>query len=216
MERDKYIVINGANLPHWHQNNKVQFVTFRLADSLPQQKLAELSAYKEEWIATHPQPWDLQTIEAYNHEIRDKVDRWLDHGFGDCILGQEDMRIIVTEALLFYHGKRYILHHFVIMPNHVHLLLSPIGDDVVNKSIGSVKRFTANAINKALGRSGKVWQSEIFDRMVRDAQNYEAFIHYIYNNPSNLLPHQYTIGGDASCIATNNEDSDAWKRRLLL
>ena len=138
MERDKYIAIKGAKLPHWHQTNKVQFVTFRLADSLPQQKLAELSAYKEDWLARHPQPWDQQTLDAYNHEIITKSERWLDHGYGDCILGEEELRNIVADSLLFYHEKKYVLHHFVIMPNHVHLLLSPISDNEINKSIGSI------------------------------------------------------------------------------
>jgi len=207
MERDKYIAIKGSTLPHWHQDNKVQFVTFRLADSLPQQKLAELSAYKEEWLNKHPQPWDAQTQEAYNHDVLLKVDRWLDNGYGDCILGHEEVRKIVADALLFYHGKRYLLHHFVIMPNHVHLLLSPIGDYEVTKSVGSVKQFTANAINRTLNRTGEVWQRNVFDRMVRDAHNYDAYVNYIYNNPRNLLPDQFTIGGDASSVATAQSPS---------
>jgi REP element-mobilizing transposase RayT/type I restriction-modification system DNA methylase subunit len=236
MERDKFICITGSTLPHWHQDDKVQFVTFRLADSLPQVKLAELSDFKEEWLRSHPEPWDQATQEEYDHIIRKKVDKWLDQGYGECILQSEDIRKIVVDALLFYHGKRYMLHHFVIMPNHVHLLITPIGDDTVMKSIGSVKQFTANAINKLLGRSGEVWQRNVFDRMVRDADNYEKYIQYINQNPNNLLPDCYTLGGDASerridekpdaserreNVHPNIEKhfegdgSDAWKRQLL-
>ncbi|MBR3491827.1 MAG: transposase [Bacteroidales bacterium] len=212
MERDKYINITGSTLPHWHQDNKVQFVTFRLADSLPQVKLAELSNFKEEWLRSHPEPWSQATQEEYDHIIRRKVDKWLDHGYGECILQSEDIRKIVVDALLFYHGKRYILHHFVIMPNHVHLLITPIGDDTVMKSIGSVKQFTANAINKLLGRSGEVWQRNVFDRMVRDANNYEKYVQYINQNPCNLLPDCYTLGGDAS-ERRNDEKPDASEHR---
>ena len=225
MERDKYINITGSTLPHWHQDNKVQFVTFRLADSLPQVKLAELSDFKEEWLRSHPEPWDQATQEEYDHIIRKKVDKWLDQGYGECILQSEDIRKIVVDALLFYHGKRYMLHHFVIMPNHVHLLITPIGDDTVMKSIGSVKQFTANAINKLLGRSGEVWQRNVFDRMVRDADNYEKYVQYINQNPRNLLPDCYTLGGDASERRENDyldienhlegDGSDAWKRQFL-
>ncbi len=202
MERKAYIQITGTKLPHWHQDNKVQFVTFRLADSLPQSKLAELSEFKEEWISKHPEPWDRKTEEEYNHIIRKRVDKWLDQNYGSCLLQRADLRKIVVDALLFYHGKRYWLHHFVIMPNHVHLLLSPIGEETVGKALGSVKQFTSNAINKAIGAKGSVWQREVFDRMVRDADNYEAYVAYINNNPANLPQGSFTIGGDASNVAT--------------
>ena len=86
------------------------------------------------------------------------------------------------------------------MPNHVHLLLSPIGDDEVTKSIGSVKQFSANAINKLLGRNGNVWQRNEYDHLVRDMQSYEACVNYINQNPRNLLPGQYSIGVNASSV----------------
>ena len=208
MERDKYISITGTKLPHWHQDNKVQFVTFRLADSLPQSKLEELSALKDEWLKAHPEPWDAKTEDEYNNVIGNKIEKWLNQGHGECILQHEDIRKIVVDALMFYHGKRYILHHFVIMPNHVHLLLTPIGDDTVMKSLGSVKQFTANAINKALGRTGELWQRNIFDRMVRDADHYERCVQYINENPRNLLPDSYTLGGDTfECRATGDDTS---------
>ncbi|MCR5550159.1 MAG: transposase [Bacteroidales bacterium] len=200
MEKDKFISIKGSKLPHWHQTDKVQFVTFRLADSLPQAKLSELLTFKKQWLTEHPEPWDNETREEYNHKIRMKVDRWLDQGYGECILERGEIREIVENALLFHNGKRYRLHHFVIMPNHVHLLLSPIGDDEVVKSIGSVKQFSANAINKRLGRRGNVWQRNVFDRLVRDMQSYEACVNYINHNPCNLRPDQYTLGADASSV----------------
>ena len=200
MEKDKFISIKGSKLPHWHQANKVEFVTFRLADSLPQTKLSELLTFKRQWLAKHPEPWDDETQEEYNHEIRQKVDRWLDQGYGECILERGDIREIVANALSFHDGNRYRLHHFVIMPNHVHLLLSPIGDDEVVKSIGSVKQFSANAINKHLGRRGNVWQRNVFDRLVRDVQGFVTCVNYINQNPRNLRPDQYTIGGNASSV----------------
>lgn len=200
VEPKEYIYIKGSKLPHWHQTNKVQFVTFRLADSLPQKKLLELSAFRRQWLEEHPQPWDKATQEEYNREIRKKVDRWLDQGCGECLLGRKAIREILIKALLFYHGKRYILHHFVIMPNHVHLLLSPIGDDEITKSIGSVKQFSANAINRLLGRNGNIWQRNVYDHLVRDWQGYEACVNYINQNPRNLFFGQYTIGVDASSV----------------
>ena len=195
VDQHQHISITGAKLPHWHQNNKIQFITFRLADSLPQEKLAELTAFKEQWLAAHPQPWDQKTKDEYDYTIRRKIDRWLDQGFGECILQREDIRQIVANTLLLYHGRRYNLYRFVIMPNHVHLLLSPIGEEVSTRFIGSVKQYTANAINQALGRKGQVWQRNFFDRLVRDGNNFEAYVSYINQNPRYLPPDSYTLGG---------------------
>ena len=195
VDQHQHISITGAKLPHWHQNNKIQFITFRLADSLPQEKLAELTAFKERWLAAHPQPWDQKTKDEYDYTIRRKIDRWLDQGFGECILQREDIRQIVANTLLLYHGRRYNLYRFVIMPNHVHLLLSPIGEEVSTRFIGSVKQYTANAINQALGRKGQVWQRNFFDRLVRDGNNFEAYVNYINQNPRYLPPDSYTLGG---------------------
>ena len=204
MERHNYIHITGNKLPHWHQNNKVQFVTFRLADSLPQARLVELSEFKSQWLSTHPEPWSKQTEEEYNHIIRNKIDTWLDNNYGSCLLQNDAVRQIVIDSLLFNNGKSYWIHSFVIMPNHVHLLISPIGDATINECIGNVKKFTAHSINMLLERQGEVWQREIFDRMVRDLQNYEAYERYIYNNPIHLPIGTYSIGGDVSHVATEN------------
>ena len=204
MERRKFIHIAGNKLPHWHQNNKVQFVTFRLADSLPQARLTELSEFKSQWLSAHPEPWSKQTEEEYNHIVRNKIDKWLDNNYGSCLLQDGAVRQIVIDSLLFNNGKSYWIHCFVIMPNHVHLLMSPIGDTTINESIGNIKKFTAHSINRLLERQGEVWQREIFDRMVRDQQNYEAYERYIYNNPSRLPVGTYFIGGDVSHVATGN------------
>ena len=145
------------------------------------------------------------------------VDRWLDQGCGECLLKHEDVRQIVVDALLFYNEKRYILHHFVIMPNHVHLLLSPIGDDEVTKSMGSIKQYTANAINRLMGRKGDVWQRNVFDRMVRNVQEYDRYVRYIQQNPAHLPPNQYSlwtdIGADASLGTDASLGADASERR---
>ena len=194
LERDKIISITGSRLPHWHQTGKVQFVTFRLADSLPQCCFPELSAYKEAFHAAHPMPWDPDTKDEYDLETHKIADSWLDRGYGDCLLRRKDVRQMIIDALVFYHGKRYTLHHFVIMPNHVHLLLSPFGDEEVTKLMGSVKRFSAKSINTLLGRTGAVWQRNIFDRIVRNAADFEKYVRYIHQNPRNLPADQYSLG----------------------
>ena len=69
------------------------------------------------------------------------------------------------------------------MPNHVHLLLTPNADIELSQIMHSIKSFTSNKINQAVGRKGKLWQEESFDRYIRDRNHYEKTIAYIENNP---------------------------------
>ena len=193
VKRNEFIRITGGTLPHWHQTGKVQFVTFRLADSLPQTKLEEWKSLKKQWLEAHPKPWDDKTKDEYSHVLGEKMERWLHAGHGNCILQYENVRKVIIDALLFFHGKRYVLHHFVIMPNHVHLLITPIGVNTVTNSLGRVKQFSSSSINKLLGRSGELWQRLVFDRLVRGWQDYERYVNYIKSNPKNLPPNTYSL-----------------------
>ena len=201
LEKDKFVLITGARLPHWHQDGKVQFVTFRLADSLPQEKLQELTAIKSEWMKGHPQPWDSKTEEEYNLLVGNKVDTWLNSGYGKCILRLPAIRQIVEDALRFFDGVRYVLYAYVIMPNHVHALLSPINGFHVTDLMGSIKRHSASVINQSLGRQGSVWQRQVFDHMVRDATEFSQHVRYIQNNPKGLPAGSFSLGGDVFNVA---------------
>ena len=72
------------------------------------------------------------------------------------------------------------------MPNHVHTVLVPQKEWMVQDIIKSIKHYSALQINKLLGRSGKVWQTEGFDRIIRDEEHYLNILRYINNNPRNL------------------------------
>lgn len=201
LDKKMWVDIRYNKLPHWFQEGKTQFVTFRLADSLPQTKQAELAAFKTEWLKEHPQPWNEKVKSEYNYLIGERIDGWLDAGYGSCALKDPEVRRIVTDAFLFFNEKRYILHALVVMPNHVHVLLTPAeGYDVIT-TIGNIKSFTATKINKLLGRSGDFWQRNSFDRMLRCADDFQAKMDYIIHNPDALSHDTYTlcIGGAASC-----------------
>ena len=66
----------AGNLPHWRQEAVTYFVTFRLADSLPQAKLDEWSRQRDAWLATHPQPWTAATRNAYHKQFTAKIEKW--------------------------------------------------------------------------------------------------------------------------------------------
>ncbi|RJP31005.1 MAG: hypothetical protein C4547_15910, partial [Phycisphaerales bacterium] len=97
-------------------------------------------------------------------------------------------RDIVLAACRFWDGKKLDLHAAVVMPDHVHLLLTPREIERGNwASLGqilhSIKRHSAREINKLRGRSGALWLDENFDRIMRDEREcYEKWT-YIANNP---------------------------------
>ncbi len=178
----------SGNLPHWRQEGVTYFVTFRLADSLPQEKLQQWLAEREAWLRTHPEPHDHATRQEYDRLFPARFERWLDAGYGECILAHPEIQSIVTNALKHFDGIRYHLDpHFVVMPNHVHVLVTPLGEHSLSGIVHSWKSFTAHQINKLLGRSGTVWQKEYFDHIVRSPEHLERFRQYIRDNPKGII-----------------------------
>jgi len=96
-------------------------------------------------------------------------------------------RDIVLKTCLKGDGKLFDLHAVVVMPDHVHLLLTPEADENGTVSIPeimqAIKGTSAHEINKYLGRKGRVWQEESFDRAMREVDNTRARIEYIQGNP---------------------------------
>lgn len=193
LDKNAFVGINRGDLPHWSQKNRVQFITFRLADSLPQSKLEELTKLKQDWLDSHPLPWNQDVADEYERFVLVKINRWLDAGYGSCVLSRPEIRKIIYDTLFFYDAARYHLWAFVIMPNHVHLLASPIDADNMNKIIGNIKRYTSININKAINNEGKLWQREVFDRIVRSGEHFERVIRYIRNNPKGLKNDSYSL-----------------------
>lgn len=122
-----HIETTSGVLPHWHQSGKLQFVTFHLGDSLPQIVLQGMERDKKMWLATHTKPWDKEVEAEYHNRFSQFVDKWFDKGAGSCILGKQEIAGIVEDSLLYFNGERYLLHAYVIMPNHVHLLVEITG-----------------------------------------------------------------------------------------
>lgn len=193
LDKRSYVGITRGRLPHWSQQGRALFVTFRLTDSLPQNRLDQLARMKQEWLDTHPLPWSDDALSEYEHKILVQVNKWLDAGYGSCILQRHDIRQVVTDALRFYDEKQYKLWAYVVMPNHVHLVASPIGDGNVMKPVGNAKRYSATMINRMQGCQGHLWQRESFDRIVRSGDHFERIIRYIKNNPCGLPPDCYSL-----------------------
>ncbi len=178
------IDISYRKLPHWNQDGKIYFVTFRLHDSLPKTKLDQLRSIKDKWLNEHPAPLTIEQKLEYHRLFDQKIDKWLDAGYGACVLKDDACGRIVENAIWHYDGIRYIVHGYVVMSNHVHLMLQPSDNYKLEKILHSIKSFSANAINKQVGRCGKLWGAESYDRIIRDSCHYHNVKNYLFKNVS--------------------------------
>jgi putative transposase len=161
------------HLPHWQPPGKELFVTWRLADSLP----------RFFWRSCKQASHGKRFVE---------FDGALDAGrFGPHWLRDPRVAELVVQA--FHHGEQarrlYRLLAYVVMPNHVHLLIKPTAP--LQKITQTLKGYTAFQAHKILGKCGEAfWQDESFDHWVRDQSELEKILRYIENNPvaAGLVP----------------------------
>ena len=183
LDRHAEIVRHKTNLPHWQQPGSTFFVTFRLADSLPASLLAPWREARDAWFLLHPKPWDAEREREYHARFTDRIEQWLDAGHGACILRDPAAARAVGESLAHFEGERCRQHAWVVMPNHVHVLFSLVGDWRLEQLVHSWKSFSAHQINAVLYREGTLWQRDYHDRLVRDAAHFERCRAYIMDNP---------------------------------
>jgi REP element-mobilizing transposase RayT len=154
-------------LPHFDAPGAIQFVTFRLADSMP-------AARRSEWAA-------LLALED-DRERRKQIEAYLDNGLGECWLRRPAIAGLVEGALRHFDGERYRLCSWVVMPNHVHVLVETTAAPLP-EILHSWKSFTAKAANGLLDRSGPFWGEDYFDRYIRDEAHFRKARRYIEANP---------------------------------
>ena len=176
-------------LPHVKREGAEYFVTFRLADSLPREVLLRYEGEQAERLRTlheaerigHP---STDTEEIIRRDFRRRVERYLDQGAGACHLRRPEIGDMVAGALKFFHESRYLLREWVVMPNHVHVLLWPMPNHLVGDIIKSWKQFTSLRAKRALGLpEGRFWQPEPFDHWIRDDDERARIARYIQHNP---------------------------------
>jgi REP element-mobilizing transposase RayT len=91
---------------------------------------------------------------------------------------------IVLSALFFLREEGYYrLYSFVIMPDHLHIIMLPQESKTVSQIMHSLKTYTAKIINDLLGRSGKVWQDGFCERIIRTESDLREKASYIETNP---------------------------------
>ncbi len=99
-------------------------------------------------------------------------------------------RKIVADALSYFQKTRYLLWAWVVMDDHVHVLVEPINAWILEKIVHSWKSFTAHQILKAGHRPSPLWQREYFDRLMRNEQEASEKADYILGNPLKRWPEE--------------------------
>ncbi len=147
-------------LPHLESVGRTQAVTFRLADSLPKHAAEEVLR------------------ETDDAERRRKMEHFLDSGIGDCLLRSPEAAEKIESVLLAKDGDHYQLLAWVIMPNHVHAMVRSTPEHPLASIIQAWKSISARTLG-----GGTVWYRDYHDRLVRDADHFDACRSYIHLNP---------------------------------
>jgi REP element-mobilizing transposase RayT len=184
---DLPLEVYERHMPHWRQEGATYFVTFRLADSLPQARLRELAALKSEWERLHPEPRPRQALESLARMVSERIEGWLDEGYGSCVLSEPEMADHIATAMHHFDGERYELACYVVMPNHVHSVMRPTQprEHPLETLLKSWKSYSGRRINESLRHSGSLWQEESYDRIVRDEEHLWRTVQYVGRNPRN-------------------------------
>lgn len=197
------------HLPHYHPVSATYHIVCRLAGTLPQALIVALASERLELSSralTSPDRGQLELAQQRNHFVR--IERVLDAAaVGPTWLAQPAIAEVVVGALRNRAGDSYDLYAYSLMPNHLHVVLSPLMTKsgttrAPNEIIGSLKKYTARRANAHLGRKGAFWQAESFDRAIRDDDELRRTVLYVVNNPvkaglvrePGLWPYSYVKG----------------------
>jgi tRNA threonylcarbamoyl adenosine modification protein (Sua5/YciO/YrdC/YwlC family) len=220
MDRYKEVQIRcGTYLPHWTQEGATYAATFRLADALPANVVADWESERRE-ITDRARRQKRGLTEAQERRLAElfsqKVEKYLDAGHGNCWLRDERIAKIVRDALLHFEKERYELAAWCIMPNHVHVIVRPTPGHTLSEILHSWKSFSAQRANRLLRRVGKFWQSESYDHLIRSERNLRNQVRYVLENPqkAGLKSWPWVASGIGFQPMSDRQDADATTVRV--
>jgi REP element-mobilizing transposase RayT len=125
-----------------------------------------------------------EPLDEIERDFRRKIERALDLGLGCCALARPDIATLVASALRHFDNARYLLHAWVVMPNHVHAVLWPMPNHALGDILQSWKGYTAREANRILAvRNRPFWQTESYDHWIRNDKEHERCSRYVIWNP---------------------------------
>lgn len=180
------------NLPHLQIRGQTFFITWLLADALPEFVILDLiTEFKQ--IKSR--------ITKKSHSTKEKLERVRRQYFkqfddklhttktGNHFLKNPKIAKTVASSIHYWDTKRINLYCYCIMSNHVHAVFTVFENDesgsplFLQDIMESIKKYSARRCNKILGRTGKFWQHESYDRLVRDREELYRTICYVLDNP---------------------------------
>ncbi len=195
------------HLPHYHPENAIFFITFRLSGSIPVKVLADFRRETQQYERL------IKAQVLSKSEVKKTIS---DHrllrcfAFDDLLhfsinspvwLQNPEVARLVSEAICSRNDRIYHLFSYCIVPNHVHMVFTVgrVGNSTSARQVGnlpyngkltyiakimhSLKRYTAIEANKILGRSGAFWQHESYDHVIRSQDEFDRIVNYVRQNP---------------------------------
>ena len=160
-------------IPHRDFGDCMQSITYRLADAISpgeMQRIVNISQL---------QPTEQQEI--YKRRL---IEDWLHaNRHGICILSNPVAARIVIDSWYYYNGKQYDLFDWVVMRNHVHLIIRVYENVQLGRIIGHWKSYTGRLISNYFSIQPPIWEKGYWDRIIRDDNHYHKCRAYIINNP---------------------------------
>ncbi len=155
-----------GELPHLYKDGGSYFVTFRLWDA----------------VVPNAPPIDKKALHKLSAEQIVKLSE-PPLRLGSCALARPELAKKVQDSLRHFDQQRYLLSAWCVMPNHVHVVFTPLAGHDPSHILHSWKSYTAHQGNKLLGTHGTFWERESFDHLIRSLEQFEGFIHYVEHNP---------------------------------
>lgn len=159
-------------LPHI-EGAEYQAITYRLADSLPVEAMKQI-----------------KQSSRTDKKRRIEIEKYLDAGHGACLLRKPEIARIILNNWQHFDGKRCHILAYVIMPNHVHILIQVLHSYRLSRIVQSWKSYTAKAISRLIQRDkltwkagDQIWQPDYWDRYIRNDTHLNSTIGYIHQNP---------------------------------
>jgi REP element-mobilizing transposase RayT len=177
---------NRGRLPHGEKEEGLYFLTVHLADSVPKSvltKIAErhriLEAAKENNV--HLLPEQKTLLDAYSQP---RIEEYFDGNAGSCAFMDHRIAGAMAAALRSHEGKHYRLLAWCIMPNHVHVVVRLFPGKELATVVKAWKNFSAKAAKHALGRKGRFWPRDYYERLIRNGDEFGRAIRYVVENPA--------------------------------
>ncbi len=193
MNQFSYKETYRRKLPHIQPPGATLFITFRLAGSMPMNILRELLEERERTGRELARVKDKHERAKRAHVAeRNFFGKW-DNALetlsnGPYWLNQAEIAQVVADSLHYLDNLKYVLDAFCIMPNHVHLVCTPLEQSdgtfiPISKIMHSLKRHTGQVGNELLNRNGDFWEHENYDHYARDEAEFQRIVNYVLNNP---------------------------------